>query len=484
MAQRMLIHRILFQKKHAVSRLAGMLFSMLLPILFSSSSLAQHTLSSPFEIGVGLGAVFGVNEAVQEALGPMGRIYVNWQNGIATGISPELGVSVLNISSTTLGGWSNYASSLIAPDFRLRVSLNANETWSPYVFGGIGIVNWNVTSVPINAASNSKLSGNALTFPLGFGVHYKLSEDWALDFRIEGDLTKTDDLNPVHDGINDGYYNGMIGILYRLGDGDYDSDGDGLTDAEERRIGTDPHNPDTDGDGLSDGDEVNKYHTSPLNPDTDGDGLTDGEEVNRYHTDPLNKDTDGDGLTDGEEVLKYHTDPLNRDSDGDGLSDGDEVKKYHTDPLKADTDGDGLTDGDEVLKYHTDPLKKDTDGGGVDDGTEVRRGTNPLDSSDDIPKPKVETLPPVQDVPPNLFQGITFYHNGANLQPKSEVALRKILALLKEHPTMRIGLRNTSSGPSTEANNQKLQEKRAETLINWFVNHGIDRSRLEGTPTQ
>jgi Concanavalin A-like lectin/glucanases superfamily/CARDB/Bacterial TSP3 repeat len=35
-----------------------------------------------------------------------------------------------------------------------------------------------------------------------------------------------------------------------------DSDNDGLTDAEEYRYGTDPHNPDTDGDGVSDGDEV------------------------------------------------------------------------------------------------------------------------------------------------------------------------------------------------------------------------------------
>jgi hypothetical protein len=35
-----------------------------------------------------------------------------------------------------------------------------------------------------------------------------------------------------------------------------DSDGDGLTDAEELLLGTDPNNPDTDGDGLPDGWEV------------------------------------------------------------------------------------------------------------------------------------------------------------------------------------------------------------------------------------
>lgn len=34
-----------------------------------------------------------------------------------------------------------------------------------------------------------------------------------------------------------------------------DTDGDGLTDGAERRLGTDPARADTDGDGLEDGDE-------------------------------------------------------------------------------------------------------------------------------------------------------------------------------------------------------------------------------------
>jgi len=35
-----------------------------------------------------------------------------------------------------------------------------------------------------------------------------------------------------------------------------DSDGDGLSDAQENRIGTDPYNHDTDGDGYHDEEEV------------------------------------------------------------------------------------------------------------------------------------------------------------------------------------------------------------------------------------
>ncbi|MGC4107722.1 MAG: hypothetical protein QM753_15480 [Thermomicrobiales bacterium] len=92
-----------------------------------------------------------------------------------------------------------------------------------------------------------------------------------------------------------------------------DTDGDGLSDAEEARLGTDPTNPDTDADGINDGNEVNVFKTDPLNLDTDGDTLYDGGEL-IYGTDPLNPDTDGDGVSDGDEVYVTHTNPLDPNS--------------------------------------------------------------------------------------------------------------------------------------------------------------------------
>lgn len=62
----------------------------------------------------------------------------------------------------------------------------------------------------------------------------------------------------------------------------------------------------------------------PVESDSDGDGLTDADEAQRG-TNPLNIDSDGDGLTDYEEVMIYGTDPLKADTDGDGYSDGEEV---------------------------------------------------------------------------------------------------------------------------------------------------------------
>ena len=58
-----------------------------------------------------------------------------------------------------------------------------------------------------------------------------------------------------------------------------DTDGDGLTNEDEAKSGTDPKNPDTDGDNLSDREEVKTWKTNPLKADTDGDGYNDGEEI-------------------------------------------------------------------------------------------------------------------------------------------------------------------------------------------------------------
>jgi hypothetical protein len=59
-------------------------------------------------------------------------------------------------------------------------------------------------------------------------------------------------------------------------EGDFDNDG--LTNAEEIALGTNPRDRDTDSDGLSDYDEL-IYKTSPLKKDSDGDEIYDGAEI-------------------------------------------------------------------------------------------------------------------------------------------------------------------------------------------------------------
>lgn len=67
-----------------------------------------------------------------------------------------------------------------------------------------------------------------------------------------------------------------------------DTDHDGLSNAQESALGTDPNNADSDADGISDTDEVRVYHTNPLSQDSDRDGYSDATEI-QHGFNPLGK---------------------------------------------------------------------------------------------------------------------------------------------------------------------------------------------------
>jgi outer membrane protein OmpA-like peptidoglycan-associated protein/opacity protein-like surface antigen len=158
---------------------------------------------------------------------------------------------------------------------------------------------------------------------VGAGVMYHLTDRWSLraDGRafmpLEGDMAfiYTADAGVAYRFGGSGKSSSDMGAASLAVGLPKDSDGDGLTDEEEAKLGTDPFNKDTDGDGLTDGDEVKVYKTNPLNPDTDFDGLKDGPEVFTYKTNPLDRDTDKGGVADGHEVIEDHTNPLDPSDD-------------------------------------------------------------------------------------------------------------------------------------------------------------------------
>jgi hypothetical protein len=131
-----------------------------------------------------------------------------------------------------------------------------------------------------------------------------------------------------------------------------DTDGDGITDAEEqygwavwtttasgismcRDVNSDPDKKDTDGDGVEDGFEAS-YATDPRSRDTDEDNLYDYAESFEYFSSPLTTDTDQDGISDGVEALLLNTSPVLSDTDGDGVDDSQEISSGGTDPRLAD----------------------------------------------------------------------------------------------------------------------------------------------------
>jgi hypothetical protein len=140
-----------------------------------------------------------------------------------------------------------------------------------------------------------------------------------------------------------------------------DSDGDGLTDAQEIALGTDPNNPDTDGDGYSDGVEVYfAARGASFNPL--GFALPDGGGQDPGCPPALRGvDSDCDGLTDCDEQI-IGTNSQLQDSDGDGVPDWVEWQ-FHTQPsspdMDEDPDSDGLVNRNEV-HLHMNPLVADS----------------------------------------------------------------------------------------------------------------------------
>jgi hypothetical protein len=142
------------------------------------------------------------------------------------------------------------------------------------------------------------------------GTTYNISNPRIATISAQGLVTAVASGTVVVQAVNEGTQ-GILSIQVVLSG---DSDGDGIPDDVELRLGLNPNDPtdalaDFDSDGLNNRQEV-QAGTDIRNPDTDGDGLTDGQEVNTYRTNPLLADTDGDGVNDGLEV-RAGSDPLN-----------------------------------------------------------------------------------------------------------------------------------------------------------------------------
>ncbi len=227
----------------------------------------------------------------------------------------------------------------------IRLTNNVLMPESTLGIGGLDFsINLNGRTAVFQAAIGVDADGTEL-FPIPAGVYDRdalVSFGFNEETVAEADgflVVLGEDGDSDSDGLWDQWEMDTFGDLSETADGD--KDGDGLSNGDEFRAGTDPDNGDSDGDGLNDRVEVLEARSNPTLADTDGDGLSDADEYNRDPaTNPNLVDTDGDGLSDAEET-----------DDGNYVS----PTQTGTDPLVADTDGDGWPDGSEVFEGETDP---------------------------------------------------------------------------------------------------------------------------------
>lgn len=438
---------------------------VVLGIVFSLNAAAQLR-DQGLSMGVGAGAALGITDVTTNKAQFFTRGFL--RHPITTGLQGELGFGVGRI------GGDDYKTQIIPIEYRFVVSPFKGATVNPYLYVGAGALHYAVELKP-PVPTSEKFSNWSAVVPAGIGVQTQILD--GLLFELSGGYSYVfnKNLNAIVETKEDAYVSAVAGLTVVTESPNADPDGDGLTNAEEKQLGTDKKVADTDGDGLKDGEEVKTYKTDPMKADTDGDGLKDGDEIRLEKTDPNKMDTDGDGLGDGDEIGKYKTDPLKADTDGDGLKDGQEITTTKTDPLKADTDGDTLSDGDEVNRYKTDPLKADTDNGTVSDGAEVARGSNPLDPTDDVPKKEELKVEVGKSI---VLEGIVFATGKADISSEAAMRLETAYNTLAQNPELAVEIRGYTDNVGKKAANVKLSQRRADAVREHLISKGIAAERI------
>jgi OOP family OmpA-OmpF porin len=220
---------------------------------------------------------------------------------------------------------------------------------------------------------------------------------------------------------------------------------------------------------------------------------------------PEPKDRDHDGILDSADACPDEPgvasdDPTKngcplRDRDGDGIFDDvdacpDEPGAANDDPAKngcpADRDGDGIPDAvdacpDEPGVASDIPEKNgcpaDRDGDGIPDK---------VDACPEVPGPKNDD-PTKNGCPPariergqiRIIEQVRFKTDSAEILPESDDILNAVRAIMDEHKEIDlVAIEGHTDNVGNAVYNRKLSEKRAASVLQWLVAHGIVPTRL------
>lgn len=229
--------------------------------------------------------------------------------------------------------------------------------------------------------------------------------------------------------------------------------------------------------------------------DTDGDGIYDRDDacpdvagLPQFNGCP---DTDLDGIQDSADACPTEAGSVELngcpDRDGDGVADKDDACP-DTVGLKAlngcpDADGDGIADKTDKCPTVAGPRENggcpwpDTDGDGVldkDDQCPSVKGTSANKGCPEITEEQIKKL--------NEYAKTILFNSGkSTFKEQTYPVLQNIASILKEYPTARFMVEGHTDSDGSNALNQTLSENRAAAVVNYLVENGIDRSRLNSS---
>ena len=79
---------------------------------------------------------------------------------------------------------------------------------------------------------------------------------------------------------------------------------------------------------------------------------------------------------------------------------------------------------------------------------------------------------------PVLIDNIFYDFDKATLRPESTEALDNLVALLNENPNVTIELSSHTDNRGSDLYNERLSQRRAESVVNYLIEHGIAADRL------
>ena len=78
------------------------------------------------------------------------------------------------------------------------------------------------------------------------------------------------------------------------------------------------------------------------------------------------------------------------------------------------------------------------------------------------------------------IENIYFDYDKANIRKDAAEQLAKIVAIMKEYPTMKVDVRLHTDSRGSDKYNLALSQRRAKSTIKWIVSHGIKKNRITG----
>ena len=203
---------------------------------------------------------------------------------------------------------------------------------------------------------------------------------------------------------------------------------------------------------------------------------------------PVVIDTDGDGIPDNIDkcptvvgFAKYTGCPI-PDSDGDGINDEQDscphvagLARYHGCPI-PDTDGDGINDEQDscpkvpgLAKYHGCPIP-DSDGDGINDEEDK--------CPHEVGTVENHGCPEIQSKINELAKSIYFNPGSAVIANKAYPVLNQVLDLMIKYTGFNLEIEGHTDNLGSPIANQKISQRRADAIKNYFIAKGINESRL------